>query len=146
MPRELSLSTDVPGGKVACDTSCPRIVNTLTCTVFWVRIVMVPLRWKISTPSVALGSVRLLPCTSALEDCHCTLAVATLAVAIAIKSINMTKNLLIVLPHQSSKCKNTTNFGNRKKLEGIFSYYCLKIVNNAILNVKSTTFAQFYEP
>jgi len=30
-------------------------------------------------------------------------------------------------------CKNTTFFENRKNYCGIFSYYCLKIVNNAVL-------------
>jgi len=47
-------------------------------------------------------------------------------------STNITNNFLITLI-QVSNCKNTIFFGNQKKLQGIFSYYCLKIVNNAIL-------------
>ena len=92
MPRELSLSSEVPGCSVACETSCPRIVKTLTWIVFWVRIMMVPFRWKISTPSVFLGSVRLFPWTSALVSRHCTLAVARLVAAI----VNSIENSTIV--------------------------------------------------
>ena len=33
--------------------------------------------------------------------------------------------------------KNTIFFGNRKKYYGIFSYYCLKIVNNVHLKSKA---------
>ena len=147
MPRELSLSSEVPGCSVACETSCPRIVKTLTWIVFWVRIMMVPFRWKISTPSVFLGSVRLFPWTSALVSRHCTLAVARLVAAIVNSIANIRKSLLITYSQGKSreifKCKNTTIFENRKNLEGIFSYYCLKIVNIAILDVKRANFAPY---
>lgn len=148
MPRELSLSSEVPGCSVACETSCPRIVKTLTWIVFWVRIMMVPFRWKISTPSVFLGSVRLFPWTSALVSRHCTLAVARLVAAIVNSIANIRKSLLITYSQDKNreifKCKNTTIFRNRKKLTGIFSYYCLKIVNIAVLRRKAPPFCHFF--
>jgi hypothetical protein len=52
IPRELIFSIDVPALSSACETSCPRIVNTLTCAFCGNLTMILPFLLEISIPSV----------------------------------------------------------------------------------------------